>query len=108
MTKRDARFLTPEAQAELRLRVMNAVQAGMSQAEAALLFGVSRWSVVQWAKAHRGAGVRALAAKRRGRRKGEAGKLTAKQSDRMSTIALFDVPMSAVFDGVPATDSRPL
>jgi len=92
MTKRDARFLTPEAQAELRLRVMNAVQAGMSQAEAALLFGVSRWSVVQWAKAHRGAGVRALAAKRRGRRKGEAGKLTAKQSDRIRALVVGKMP----------------
>ena len=28
--------------------------------------------------------------------------------EAVSTIALFDVPMSAVFDGVPATDSRPL
>jgi transposase len=92
MTKRDARFLTPEAQAELRLRVLNAVQAGMSQAEAARTFGVSRWSVVQWAKAHRGAGVRALAAKRRGRRKGEAGKLTAKQSDRLRGLVVGKMP----------------
>ncbi len=36
MTKRDARFLSPEAQAEIRLRVINAVRAGMKQAQAAL------------------------------------------------------------------------
>jgi transposase len=68
MKKRDARFLSPDAQAEIRLRVINAVQGGMKQAQAARIFGVSRWSVVQWTKSHREYGVEALAAKRWGRR----------------------------------------
>jgi len=59
MTKRDARFLSPEAQAEIRLRVINAVRAGMKQAQAARIFGVSRWSVVQWTKLHRCNGAQA-------------------------------------------------
>src|SRR5438105_2676679 len=35
MVKRDARFLSPEAQAELRRRVINAVGGGMTQAATA-------------------------------------------------------------------------
>lgn len=92
MAKRDARFLTPEAQAEIRLRVVNALQEGMSQTQAAQTFGVSRWSVVRWAKAHRDAGELALAAKRRGRRTGEAGKLSTKQCERMRALVVGKLP----------------
>lgn len=92
MVKRDARFLSPDAQAELRQRVINAVAAGMKQAAAARLFGVSRWSVVQWAKAHRTHGSGALAAKRRGRRTGEAGKLTAAQGKRIRALVVGKMP----------------
>ena len=92
MTKRDARFLSPEAQAEIRLRVINAVQAGMKQAQAARTFGVSRWSVVQWTKAHRSNGVQALATKRRGRRSGEAGKLSIRQAQRIRALIVGKMP----------------
>jgi transposase len=92
MKKRDARFLSPDAQAEIRLRVINAVQGGMKQAEAARIFGVSRWSVVQWTKSHREYGVEALAAKRRGRRAGEAGKLNGTQAKRMRTLVVGKLP----------------
>lgn len=92
MAKRDARFLAPEAQAEIRLRVMDALQEGMSQTRAAQIFGVSRWSVVQWAKVHRGLGVQALVAKRRGRRAGEAGKLSTKQCERMRALVVGKMP----------------
>jgi transposase len=71
MVKRDARFLSPQAQAELRQRVINAVSGGMTQAAAARVFGVSRWSVVQWVGAQRSHGAKALLAKPRGRRVGE-------------------------------------
>jgi len=92
MAKRDARFLTPEAQAEIRLRVIDALQEGMTQTQAAQTFGVSRWSVVQWAKAHKTAGEPALAPKRRGRRSGEAGKLSAKQAMRMRGLVIGKMP----------------
>lgn len=92
MAKRDARFLSPEAQAEIRLRVLDALREGMTQAQAARTFGVSRWSVVQWAKACRQAGEQALAAKPRGRRTGEAGKLSAKQSERMRKLVVGKMP----------------
>jgi transposase len=92
MAKRDARFLSPDAQAEIRLRVLNALQDGMSQTQAARTFGVSRWSVVQWVKAHRQEGVQALAAKRRGRRHGEAGKLSVKQCERIRAQIVGKMP----------------
>lgn len=92
MKKRDARFLSPEAQAEIRLRVMNAVHAGMKQTDAARVFGVSRWSVVQWTKAHRNHGAQALAPKRRGRRAGEAGKLSLRQCERIRALIVGKMP----------------
>ncbi|MEW6544350.1 MAG: helix-turn-helix domain-containing protein [Nitrospirota bacterium] len=42
------RALAVSAQETLRLRVVRVVQAGMSQAEAARVFGVSRQSVNAW------------------------------------------------------------
>ena len=92
MTKRDARFLGPEAQAEIRFRVLNALRDGMSQSQAAQTFGVSRWSVVQWTKAHRQLGEQGLVAKRRGRRAGEAGKLSTKQCQRMRALVVGKMP----------------
>src|SRR5687767_6623387 len=92
MAKRDARFLSPSAQAEVRLRVLGALRDGMTQTQAAKTFGVSRWSVVQWAKAGREGGEPALAAKRRGRRAGEAGKLNAKQCERTRSLVVGKMP----------------
>lgn len=92
MAKRDARHLTPQAQAEIRLRVLDALQEGMSQTQAATTFGVSRWSVVQWVKTHRQSGEQALLAKPRGRRSGEAGKLSAKQSERLRKLIVGKMP----------------
>ena len=92
MVKRDARFLSPDAQAELRQRVINAVGGGMTQAAAARVFGVSRWSVVQWVNTHRSHGTKALLAKPRGRRVGEAGKLTATQAKRIRALVVGKMP----------------
>lgn len=92
MAKRDARFLSPEAQAEIRWRVLGALHDGVSQTQAAQTFGVSRWSVVQWAKAERQGGEAALAAKRRGRRAGEAGKLSTHQSARIRALVVGKMP----------------
>src|SRR5207244_11234624 len=92
MVKRDARCLSPDAQAELRQRVINAVGGGMTQAAAARVFGVSRWSVVQWVNTHRSHGSKALLAKPRGRRVGEAGKLTATQAKRIRALVVGKMP----------------
>lgn len=92
MVKRDARFLSPQAQAELRQRVINALGGGMTQAAAARVFGVSRWSVVQWVGAQRSHGAKALLAKPRGRRVGEAGKLTLAQAKRIRALVVGKMP----------------
>lgn len=54
-----------------RLAVAAVVERGMSQVEAARLFGVTRQTVSEWVRAFRAGGEAALAAGRRGRRAGE-------------------------------------
>ncbi|MBI3320196.1 MAG: IS630 family transposase [Candidatus Omnitrophica bacterium] len=63
----DTRCLSPHAQEGLRLRVIRAVRTGMSQAEAARVFGVSRQSVNGWDHCQRTGGLQALRARPRGR-----------------------------------------
>jgi transposase len=67
MNKQDARLLSPQAQADLRRRVVRAVRSKMNQAEAARIFGVSRQSVNNWVGRCRAEGIRSLKARKRGR-----------------------------------------
>ena len=67
MEKQDARSLPGEAQEDLRRRVVEAVQKGLSQTEAARVFGVARGTVRRWMGLVDRAGRRALKARRRGR-----------------------------------------
>jgi transposase len=67
MKKPDARLLSPSAQEDLRRRVVGAIQKGMSQSEAARVFGTSRQAVNGWVAKVRGGGLRSLRARRRGR-----------------------------------------
>lgn len=67
----DARRLSPEGQADLRRRVVAAVAGGMSQQEAARVFGISRRAVGVWVRAHRESGPAALESQRRGRSPGD-------------------------------------
>ena len=69
-TKPDARRLPPEAQEDLRRRVVRAVvEDGMKQVEAARVFGVSRGSIHNWLRAYESGGPGALKARKRGPRK---------------------------------------
>lgn len=67
MKRLDTRRLSPGAQEALRQRVLRAVAAGMPQAEAARVFGVSRRSVNGWHRRWRTGGLRALRSRPRGR-----------------------------------------
>ena len=71
MTKQDSRSLTPQAQEALRKRAIAAVEEGMSQVDAAKVFGVSRVAVGRWVKTFRNGGQKALDMKKQGRPKGE-------------------------------------
>ena len=63
----DARSLPAAAQEALRRRAVAAVRNGMTQVEAARVFGVTRQTVGTWVQAWETGGSRALQAKRRGR-----------------------------------------
>ena len=67
MEKQDARSLSGEAQEDLRRRVVEAVEKGLSQTEAAGVFGVARGTVTRWMGLVESVGRRALKARRRGR-----------------------------------------
>ena len=67
MEKQDARSLSEEAQEDLRRRVVEAVQKGLSQTEGARVFAVARGTVSRWMGLVKRAGRRALKARRRGR-----------------------------------------
>lgn len=67
MDTHDARSLPAKAQEALRLRVVRAVRNGMSQAEAARVFGLARGTVNGWIGRTKRQGLRALRARRRGR-----------------------------------------
>src|SRR6202162_3225796 len=48
MRKQDARSLPGKAQEDLRRRVVEAVQKGLAQTEAARVFGVARGTISRW------------------------------------------------------------
>jgi transposase len=67
MRVKDARSLSPSAQEDLRKRVVRAIRDGMSQKEAAQVFGVSRFSAFKWSHAHEEFGTKGLRSQKRGR-----------------------------------------
>src|SRR6202051_4795193 len=67
MEQQDARSLSGEGQEDLRRRVVEAVQKGLSQTGAAGIFGVARGTVSRWMGLVERQGRRALKARRRGR-----------------------------------------
>lgn len=70
MALHDARTLSPEAQEDLRRRVIHAVvQQKTRPVDAVRTFGVSRTAVHNWTQAHRAGGLVALRARPRGRPK---------------------------------------
>ena len=71
--KPDARLLPPQAQEDLRRRVVAAVkEGGMGQVQAARTFGVSRMSIHNWLRAVERGGRSALKARKRGPKGGRA------------------------------------
>ncbi|MEV6823550.1 helix-turn-helix domain-containing protein [Amycolatopsis sp. NPDC051102] len=76
---RDARSLSADALEALRRRAVAAVEAGVTRAEVARLFGVSRKTVGAWVAAYQRQGDEAFRPRRRGRRPGEQFALSATQ-----------------------------
>jgi transposase len=86
MTDEDTRSLPAAAQAALRNRAVRAVLDGMTQAQAARVFGVHPNAVNRWIKRYRQNGFPGLVAQRRGRRAGEQAALS--QPQQQEVIAL--------------------
>jgi transposase len=86
MADEDTRSLPPAAQAALRNRAVRAVLDGMTQAQAAQVFGVHHNAVNRWVKRYRQGGWEGLSERRRGRRPGEQAALS--QFQQQEVIAL--------------------
>jgi len=67
MEHRDTRCLSPQAQEQLRMRVMECVHRGVGKSAAARAFGVSRTSIDTWLSRLEQGGTKALRSKPRGR-----------------------------------------
>jgi transposase len=70
MTTRDTRCLSPDAQEDLRFRVVQALRGGMKKSLAARTFGVSRTSIDRWLTIVELGNITSLKSKPRGRPKG--------------------------------------
>jgi transposase len=86
MADEDTRSLPAAAQAALRNRAVRAVLDGMTQAQAARVFGVHHNAVNRWIKRYRAGGWAGLSERRRGRRPGEQAALS--ESQQQEVIAL--------------------
>lgn len=90
-TRPDARQLESAALHLLRRQVVRAVRGGMSQTEAARMFGASLRAVSKWRRLDREGGLRALTLKRRGRRPGH-GRLSGTRAERIRLLIVGKMP----------------
>jgi transposase len=90
-SKSDARKLDTAALTHVRRSLVQAVRGGMSQTEAARVFGVSLRAASKWVALDKDGGLRALKLKRRGRRSGE-GRLNAARAKRIRQMIIDALP----------------
>ena len=67
MAIQDTRRLSPDAQEEIRMRVITAIRGGMTKSAAARAFGVSRTSIDTWLAKVAAGNITSLRSKKRGR-----------------------------------------
>ena len=92
MADADTRSLPTAAQAALRSRAVRAVLDGMTQAEAARVFGVHHNAVNRWIKRYREGGWAGLSEQRRGRRPGEQPALSQHQQQEIVALVRDATP----------------
>src|SRR4029453_17074961 len=100
MTDGDTRSLPAAAQATLRSRAVRAVLEGMTQAEAARVFGVHHNAVNRWIKRYRQGGWAGLSERRRGRRPGEQAALSESQQQELMALVRETTPDQLGLGGV--------
>src|ERR671937_1856347 len=92
MTDEDARSLPGAGQAALRKRAVRVVLDGMTQAQAARVFGVHPNAVNRWIKRYREGGWDGLSERRRGRRAGEQPALAEPQQQEVIALVRESTP----------------
>src|SRR5215216_1654724 len=92
MADEDTRSLPAAAQAALRNRAVRAVLNGMTQAQAARVFGVHHNAVNRWVKRYRQGGWEGLGERRRGRRPGEQAALAEPQQQGVIALVRETTP----------------
>src|ERR671911_32510 len=92
MADEDTRSLPAAAQAALRSRAVRAVLDGMTQAQAARVFGVHHNALNRWVKRYRQGGWEGLAERRRGRRPGEQAALSEPQQQEVIALVRESTP----------------
>jgi transposase len=92
MADEDTRSLPAAAQAALRNRAVRAVLDGMTQAQAAQVFGVHPNAVNRWIKRYREGGWAGLSERRRGRRPGEQPVLSEVQQQEIIALVRDATP----------------
>jgi transposase len=92
MTDEDTRSLSGAAQAALRKRAVRVVLEGMTQAQAARVFGVHPNAVNRWIKRYRDGGWDGLGERRRGRRAGEQPALAVPQQQEVVALVREATP----------------
>ena len=92
MADEDTRSLPGAAQAALRKRAVQAVLDGMTQAEAARVFGVHPNAVNRWIRRYREGGFQGLAEQRRGRRPGDQAALSELQQQELMALVRETTP----------------
>jgi transposase len=92
MADEDTRSLPAAAQAALRSRAVRAVLEGMTQAQAARVFGVHHNAVNRWIKRYREGGWAGLSERRRGRRPGEQAALSGPQQQEVIALVRDSTP----------------
>ena len=91
-TKKDARSLSPEAQEEKRKTAINLRKQGMTLEKIGKTVGATRVAVSGWWKRYESSGIKALKAKRRGRKAGEKRTLSLKQESEIRKMLIDKTP----------------
>ena len=95
----DMRKLAPAQQEALRMRVMGAINDGMSPTEAVRVFGVSPDSIHNWRRRQETDGTQGLRSGRPGRKPGEHTKLTPAQEQALAQALLVYEPQELGLGG---------
>lgn len=96
----DARLIPRQAQEDLRRRVVAAVERGLSQVEAAEVFGVSTRSVSRWWNAFQRTGSKALVGGKPGQRPGVQKALSKARQKALCRTILQQTPAQAGGEGL--------